>query len=359
VDSDYLEQALKLAKKGQGRTLPNPIVGAVIVKNGKVLGQGYHREAGLEHAEIEALNAAKVSVRGAALYLNLEPCCHQGKTPACALAIIQSGLSKVVCCTLDPNPKVCGQGVARLRRAGLEVRVGELAAQAEQLNEAFFSYHKQGRPFVAIKFAASLDGKIATRTNDSKWITNQRARDYARQLRGRYQAVLVGSQTVIQDDPHLGLGSPNRLDPLRVVLDNSLKIPLESQVLRDKNVLIITSRRANPAKLKALMRRGMVPFICPGDQIELGLVMKELARREIISLFVEGGGTVLGSFVDAGLVDKVYAFYAPLIIGGQAAIGAVGGQGVATIGQALKLTRLARKNFGDNSLISGYPAKLG
>ncbi len=311
-DIKFLKEALKLAKKGLGRVNPNPMVGAVIVKNGRIIGKGYHHGFGLPHAEIEALKNCRQNPKGATLYINLEPCTHFGKTPPCTDAIIKAGIKKVVCCSMDPNPKAHD-------KAGIEISVSLLEKEARQLNEAFFTFHEKQRPFIAIKFAASLDGKLATYTGDSKWITNEKARAYARSLRGEYQAVLVGINTVLKDNPHLG-------DSLRIILGS--KVPKNSQVLRDKNVLII-----NPKNIK--------------DLLEI------LRKKEIISVLVEGGGKTLGSFIDAKVVDKVYAFHAPIIIGGEKAI-SISGKGASIISQALHLKNLSLKKFNDNLLAIGY-----
>ncbi len=353
LDIQYMQQSLTLAERGLGHTLPNPMVGAVIVKDDTVLGSGYHHQAGKAHAEIEALHAVKDSAKGATLYVNLEPCSHQGKTPPCVDAIIAAGITRVVCGTLDPNPQVRGKGVTRLREAGIDVSIGVLHEEAQVLNEAFFSFHEKGRPFIAIKFAASLDGKIATASHDSKWITNDTARSYARDLRSQYQAILVGINTIIDDDPHLGSRSPGKTDPLRVILDNTLRVPPNSQALRDGNVLIVTTKRATPESQKTFTDRNIPIYICPGNRITLTEVMKELARRHIINVLVEGGGTVLGSFVDAQLVDKVYAFYGPLIIGGETSISAIAGRGAPTISQSLHLANLTYEQLDDSLLITG------
>ncbi|MCR4281215.1 MAG: bifunctional diaminohydroxyphosphoribosylaminopyrimidine deaminase/5-amino-6-(5-phosphoribosylamino)uracil reductase RibD [Candidatus Kaiserbacteria bacterium] len=353
-DTAYLKLALRLAKNGLGKTFPNPMVGAVVVRRGRIVGRGYHRKAGLPHAEIEALRMAGKRAEGATLYVTLEPCSHWGRTPPCVPEIVKAKVARVVCCSQDPNTKVCGRGIRALRRAGIEVSVGALSAEAETLNEGFFSFHKNGRPFVAIKFASSLDGKIAARSGDSRWITNEEAREYARKLRRNYQAILVGINTVLHDDPHLGLRIKSVPDPLRIILDSTLRIPLGCKVLRDNNVVIFTTRRANKKKRKELMGKGISVVVCPGDVISLPFVMKELARREIISVFVEGGGEVLGSFVDEKLVDKVYAFHAPILIGGETAVSAVSGKGAGSIRESLRLKNVVRKTFGDNILISGY-----
>lgn len=353
-DIEYLKLALRLAKKGLGRTYPNPMVGAVLVKNGKIVSRGYHRKAGLPHAEIEALRIAGTRAKGSTLYINLEPCDHWGRTPPCVPKIVEAKVARVVCCSLDPNRKVCGKGIRALRRAGIKVSVGALFAEAEILNEDFFNFHRQGRPFTAIKFASSLDGKIATRSGDSQWITNEQARKYARSLRRNYQAILVGINTVLRDDPHLGVRISGVPDPLRIILDGALKIPLGSKVLRDKNVLIFTTRRANQKKCKKLINEDIQVVMCPSNSISLPFIIRELVRREIISVFVEGGGAVLGSFIDAKLVDKVYAFYAPILIGGETAVSAVSGKGVSFIRESLRLKNVVRKTFGDNILISGH-----
>ena len=313
-DIKFLKETLKLARKGLGWTNPNPMVGAVIVKDGKIIGKGYHKKFGYPHAEIEALKNCRQNPKGATLYVNLEPCTHFGKTPPCTDAIIKAGIKKVICCTLDPNPKVHG-------KTSLTISVGLLEKEARKLNEAFFTFHEKKRPFIAIKFAASLDGKLATYTGDSKWITNEKARQFARSLRGQYQAVLVGINTVLKDNPHLG-------NSLRIILGLKSQIPKNSQVLGDKNILII-----NPKNIK--------------DLLEI------LRKKEIISVLVEGGGKTLGSFIDAKVVDKVYAFHAPIIIGGEKAI-SIAGSGTPTIQEALYLKNITYKKFGDNILTIGY-----
>lgn len=342
-DQFFLKETLKLAKKGRGWTNPNPMVGAVIVKNNQIIGKGYHKKAGLPHAEIEALNDAKTSVRGATLYLNLEPCSHYGKTPPCALSIIKSGISQVICSTIDPNPQINGQGVEWLRKAGIKVSVGLLEQEARILNEAFFIFHEKKRPFVAIKFAASLDGKMATHTGDSKWITNEKARTFARNLRGEYQAILLGINTVIHDNPHLGARSIGKKDPLRIILDSNLRIPVNSQVLRDNNVLIATTIHAPKDKKKLLEKQGIPILTFESEDIPLKELLFSLKSKNIISVLVEGGGKILGSFIDEKLIDKVYAFYAPILIGGRE----------AEIKNALYLKRISSKYFQDNFLVVG------
>lgn len=335
-DEDFIRKTLKLAKKGIGWTNPNPMVGALIVKDEHIIARGYHRKKGFPHAEIEAIQHARESLQGTTLYVNFEPCAHFGKTPPCVDEIIRSRIKRVVCCSLDPNPKVKGQGIAKLKKAGVDVIVGVLEREARLLNEAFFTFHEKKRPFIAIKFAASLDGKIATRTGDSKWITNEKARTFAKMLRNEYQAVLVGINTVLKDDPHLG-------NSLRVILDSKLKIPLKAQVLRDTNVIVATSQNANEKKEKLLKNMSITIFKFNGDQVPLKSLLKKLYEKEIISIFVEGGATVLKSFIDEKLFDKVYAFYAPILLGE-----------AQNMQEASLLKNITFRRFDDNILINGY-----
>ncbi len=352
LDKSFIREALRLAKRGAGWTNPNPMVGAVIVKNGRTVARGFHKRAGLPHAEIEALNQAGVRARQATLYANLEPCSHFGKTPPCTDAIIASGIRRVVCAARDPNPLVRGRGIAKLRRAGISVSVGVRSPEARDLNEAFYMFHEKRRPFITLKFAASLDGKMATRSGDSKWITNKEARTFARNLRGQYQAVLVGVNTVVRDDPHLGVRARGKRDPLRIILDSKLRIPLNSKVLRDANVIIATTSRAQKWRRLALEKRGISVLSFRSKKIPLRALLSELKRREVISILVEGGGEIIGSFLDEKMVDKMYAFYAPVLIGGKKAV-AIGGSGARTIPDALRLAQLSVRRFGDNVLVVG------
>jgi diaminohydroxyphosphoribosylaminopyrimidine deaminase/5-amino-6-(5-phosphoribosylamino)uracil reductase len=327
-DIKFLKETLKLARKGMGWTNPNPLVGAVIVKNGRIIGRGFHHQIGQPHAEVEALNKLTEDPRGATLCVNLEPCNFYGKTPPCTKAIIKSGIKKVICCTMDPNPKVSGKGLNRLKEAKIETSVGILETEARILNETFFTFHEKKRPFVAIKFATSLDGKMATSLGDSKWITNEKAREYARNLRGQYQAILVGINTVLKDNPHLGIRIKGKKDPIRIILGSKRHILKNFQVLRDQNVLNL-----NPKNIHDLLT-----------------ILKE---KDIISILVEGGGETIGKFIDEGIIDKVYAFQSPIIIGGRKAI-SIGGDGILNIQKALRLKNLTYKRFADNLLTTGY-----
>lgn len=352
-DIKFFDQTLRLAKKGSGWTNPNPMVGAVIVKNGRIIGKGFHRQAGFAHAEIEALRRCKEDPKGTTLYVNLEPCAYFGKTPPCVNAIIKAQVKKVVCSALDPNPKVYGKGKAVLEKAGILFKLGGLENEARKLNEAFFTFHEKKRPFVAIKFAASLDGKIATRTGDSRWITNAGARSYARTLRGQYQAVLVGINTVLADNPNLGVRMKGKKDPLRIILDPRLQIPMNAQVLRDQNIIIVTTGKGDKIKKEQLENKGITVMVFNGGFIQIPELLAALKQQEIISILVEGGGETLGNFIDSKIIDKVYVFHAPVIIGGKKAIG-IGGEGVQTIEESLKLKNLSYRKFDDNFLTIGY-----
>ncbi|KKW19420.1 MAG: 5-amino-6-(5-phosphoribosylamino)uracil reductase [Parcubacteria group bacterium GW2011_GWA2_51_10] len=355
-DETYMKEALRLAQKGAGWTNPNPMVGAIIVRRGRIIARGYHRAAGKPHAEIDALRGARGGAKGATMYVNLEPCAHFGRTPPCADAIIKAGIRRVVIATRDQNAIARG-GLQKLRSAGVDISVGTLGEEARELNEQFFTFHEKSRPFIALKFAASLDGKLATRTGDSKWITNKEARAYARHLRGLHQAVVIGIETILADDPHLGARAQELPDPLRIILDSRLRIPLKARVLRDSHVIIATTKSAPMKKKNALERRGIHVFTFAGSRISPPRLLSTLRRMNIVSVLVEGGGEVLGSFVDAGLADKVYAFFAPILIGGRSAA-SVAGRGAANIADALRLKKVSTHHFGDNVLIAGSPSAL-
>lgn len=353
-DAYFIKRALKLAQKAQGWTLPNPAVGAVIVKNGKIIGEGYHKRAGLPHAEIEALSSLKSSPKGSTLYLNLEPCCHFGRTAPCTQEIIRSGITRVVFSTFDPNPQVKGSGAKALQKAGIRVDVGLLQEEARQINEAFFTYHEKKRPFIAVKFAASLDGKIATSTGDSKWITGEKSRAYSSMLRGKYQAICVGASTIVKDNPHLGIRTRGLKDPLRIIFDPHLRTSPDSLVYRDDNVLVLSSKTVNPGKKHIFDRKGVKIVSILGDPFSLDGAIHYIYMQEVVSLLVEGGSATIGSFIDARIVDKVYAIHAPLLIGGNNALGAVGGKGIKMVKDAFRLKNVKRKILGIDILTEGY-----
>jgi diaminohydroxyphosphoribosylaminopyrimidine deaminase/5-amino-6-(5-phosphoribosylamino)uracil reductase len=356
-DTFFIKKTFNLAKKGEGFTSPNPMVGAIVVKDNKIIATGFHKKAGLPHAEAEALQKAKTSLRDATLYVNLEPCFHWGRTPPCVDRIIDSGIGRVVVATTDPNPRVKGKSIKKLKKAGLEVRVGIMETEAKKLNEVFFKNMQDGLPFVAIKVAQSLDGKIATKFKQSKWITHQKARFFSHRLRDRYDAVLVGVNTVIQDNPYLG---GTKKEPFRVVIDPQLRIPLNSFLVKriPKKLIVFCSQKGarKRKKIDYLRRKASVYILKEkGGFLDLKEVLSILYRREIMSVFVEGGSTTWGRFFDQKLVDKIYFFFAPKIIGGSLALSSIGGRGVSKIKEATEVRGLEIKIIGEDFLITGYP----
>ncbi len=353
----WMKRALSLAKRGQSWTRPNPLVGAVIVKDGKIIGEGYHRKFGDAHAEIDALNSVNTSnqkkIPGSTIYVTLEPCSHFGKTPPCADALIKAGIHEVYYASHDPNPLVSLRGIKKLEAAGIKTHFGPFTPEAQELNVAFMSFFEKKRPYVALKFAASLDGKIATWSGNSQWITNEKARKYTQRLRGKFHAILVGKNTVLKDNPNLGTHNKKLQDPLRIILDSTLEIPITSNVFRDKNVIMVTTSRA-PAQRKNAYEQAQIELVIQNhDHIQIPELLKELQRKDIQSILVEGGSETLGSFLDAKLVDHVYVFHAPLLIGGKNALPAISGQGVESVEKALRLQEIKYHHFGDNLLTEG------
>lgn len=363
ADRSYMARALELARRGLGRTSPNPVVGAVIVKNGEIIGEGYHRRAGTPHAEIHALNEAGDCARGATLYVTLEPCTHFGRTPPCTEAIINAGVKRVVAAVVDPNPLMAGKGLARLQSAGIEVATGLLADEARQLNEVFFKWVTTGRPFVLVKTAMTLDGKIATSSGDSHWVTGPEARQYVHRLRDQYDAVLVGIGTALADDPRLTTRLPggNGRDPVRVIVDSRLRLPVTARVLRLESqapTLIACTQRADPEKRAALEETGAQVLVGPEQEdgrVDLEWLLGELAGRGITSIMSEGGAQINGALFARGLVDKVMFFLAPKVIGGTAAPGPIGGRGCDRMAEAVTLERVTVMAVGGDFLVTGYP----
>jgi diaminohydroxyphosphoribosylaminopyrimidine deaminase/5-amino-6-(5-phosphoribosylamino)uracil reductase len=358
-----MERALRLAERGRGRTSPNPMVGAVLVKEGEIVGEGFHPRAGDPHAEVFALRQAGERARGATLYVNLEPCCHHGRTPPCTRALIAAGVAEVHLAMLDPNPLVAGRGRAELEAAGIRTAVGEREAEARALNEVFVHWTTTRRPFVTAKFAMSLDGKTATRTGNARWITGPSARQYVHRLRDRVDAILVGVNTVIADDPRLTtrLQQADVRHALRVILDSRGRIPATARVLDPAlpgRTVVATTEAMPLQRRRALADRADV-LVLPADEgrVSPEALLAALGEREVTSLLVEGGGTVLGSFFAHGLVDQVLAFVAPMIVGGQHAPTPVGGPGVSRIAEAWRLTGVQIQQLGPDVLISGYPTR--
>ncbi|MDD5681016.1 MAG: bifunctional diaminohydroxyphosphoribosylaminopyrimidine deaminase/5-amino-6-(5-phosphoribosylamino)uracil reductase RibD [Candidatus Omnitrophica bacterium] len=366
-DNDFMLMALKLAEKGLGKTSPNPMVGAVIVKNGRIFGKGYHRKAGCDHAEIAAIKTAGLNAKGATLYVNLEPCNHFGRTPPCTEAIIKSGIKKVVSAMKDPNPLNNGNGFKRLKIAGIKIINGILEKDAKKLNEAFIKYITKKTPFVTVKIAESLDGKIATKTRDSKWISNEKSRQYVHKLRSRVDAIMVGARTVIKDNPLLTSRISNKdrrqktedQRPIKIIVDSMLKIPSNAKIFSRKSpakVIIATTKKAPKDRINKFEKIGAEIIVLKdvAGKADLAQLMKELGKREITSVLVEGGGELIGSLVDAKLVDKFLFFVTPKIIGGRDAITSVEGEGAEKVKQGLILRDIKYKRFDTDLLVEGY-----
>ncbi len=358
-DRFYMRLALKEARKGLGRTSPNPPVGAVVVdpESGEVLARGYHRRAGEPHAEAVALARAGERARGATLYVTLEPCHHHGRTPPCTGAILAAGIRRVVIGTRDPNPRASG-GLVYLRSRGLEVRVGVLEKECRYLTRFFLKRVITGRPWVILKVAASLDGRIATRTGDSRWITGEEARRYTHRLRDLCDAILVGRKTVEADDPELTCRLPGGRNPVRIVLDTRLSLSPEFRIFRTAQEVptwIVCGEGADPERERLFRDLGVEVIRIPekAGWVDLGALLEALSQREILSVLVEGGGEVHGSFLDAGLVDEIFFFLGPVIIGGKEAPPAVAGKGPTKLSQALWLKDLRIKRLGDSLLLHG------
>ena len=362
IDRQMMRRALSLAARGCGQVSPSPLVGCVITDtDGGIVGEGYYLYQQVKHAETLALEEAGPRATGATAYVSLEPHAHHGRTPPCTDALIRAGVKRVVAPIEDPNPKVSGKGFAHLRAAGLRVETGLLAREASRLNEKYILFMRQARPFVHLKLASSLDGRIATRTGDSRWITGEQSRARVHQLRHEYDAILIGSGTAINDNPLLTdrSGKPRRLPLTRVLLDPSLRLSTDSQLAlsaRDAPVLVFTSESADASAVEALERRGIVVLRESDGGRNLNHVLTELGRRSIQSVLVEGGSRVAGAFLDAGLVDKVSFFIAPLVIGGFDAASAVGGTGAERIDTAMRLTDVEFKQHGPDIEVTGYPA---
>lgn len=357
-----MQEALALARLGLGRTSPNPPVGAVLVRDGQIVGRGYHASAGKPHAEIVAIGEAEGKTRGADLFVTLEPCAHQGRTPPCTRQIIEAGISRVVAAVEDPNPRVKGRGFEELRRAGIQVESGLLAEEGERLIEAYACFITAGRPFVVAKWASSVDGKIATRSGDSRYISGAESQEFAHRLRNELDAILVGLGTVRIDNPQLTCRMDGGRNPLRVVLDGKANIDHNSNIAgsaKEVPTLIAVTEDADQEKVEGLSRLGMDVVRLPGVDgwVDLPSLLEELGRRDVMSLLVEGGSRTLGSFFDGGLVDKVLVHVAPVIFGGEEAPVAVGGHGVESITRALRIEELELLRLGEDILISGYLEK--
>lgn len=371
---EYMRRALELARRGEGHVSPNPMVGCVIVKDGRIISEGYHEKVGEYHAERNALLRCEEDPAGADLYVTLEPCCHYGRTPPCTEIIIEKGIRRVFVAALDVNPLVAGKGVETLRDAGIEVVTGILAQEAMDLNEVFYHFFETHRPFVAMKYAMTLDGKIACHTGDSQWITGPQSRAYVHGLRKKYSSILVGIGTALADDPMLNCRTEEGVDPVRLVADSQLRLPPDSQLAQTAKEIptwVFTAEETLQSakgreRAEALNRLGVDVIPCGSadradhrGKIDVARVLALLAERDIDSVLVEGGGTVNASFLEAGLVDRVYAFLGPKLVGGADSRSPVEGTGVTRMEDAAELKNVEVERFEDDILITGRVKKGG
>jgi len=355
TDEYYMGLALKLALKAKGRTSPNPLVGAVVVKAGRIIGRGFHLKAGLAHAEIIALDEAGKKAKGATLYVTLEPCAHTGRTPPCVNRIIQSGIKKVVIGMIDPNPLNNGKGVLLLKQSNIKVKLGVLREQLKKINEVFIKYITTGIPFITVKVAQSLDGRIATFTGDSKWITSDNSRAFAHKIRKDYDAIMVGVNTVLRDNPRLNATSSQK-QPIKIIVDSNLSTPGNANIFSVARKVIIVTLPSRPGQetenRKNLSAKATILEVKEkSGQINLRDALKKLARLQISNIIVEGGGTLIGSLVDERLVDKILFFISPKIIGGKDAVSSVMGKGVKRPDQAIKLSQVKIRRFAEDLLV--------
>ncbi|MCR4842858.1 MAG: bifunctional diaminohydroxyphosphoribosylaminopyrimidine deaminase/5-amino-6-(5-phosphoribosylamino)uracil reductase RibD [Eubacterium sp.] len=354
-----MRRALELAARGMGHTNPNPMVGAVIVRDGKIIGEGYHEKCGEGHAEVNAFAHCTEDPEGADMYVTLEPCSHYGKTPPCADLIVSKKIKNVYVGALDPNPKVSGRGIKKIRDAGIHVESGILAQESIDLNEVFMKYIVNKDPFVALKWAMTLDGKIATCTGESQWISSEESRAHSQTLRARYAAILAGVGTVIADNPRLTCRLEGENSPLRIILDTSFRVPEDSLVFTEQDVaktIVAVGGVTDTEKKARLEEKGVEIFEAGTDAsgvVDIKCLLAELGQRQIDSVLVEGGGGVEGSFVSQGLADRVYAYIAPVIVGGRDAKSPVEGDGIASLSDALRLSNTVLLNLGGDTVLTG------
>ena len=354
-DEKYMRQAIALALKGTGRVNPNPLVGAVVVKDGRVIGEGYHQQYGCPHAERNALAACTESPAGATIYVTLEPCCHHGKNPPCTQALIQAGVSRVVVGSADPNPLVAGKGIAQLKAAGIQVEEGCLQAECDAINFIFFHYITTKQPYLALKYAMTADGKIACHTGASRWITGEAARHHVHQLRNKYAAIMVGTGTALADDPELTCRIENGNNPVRIVCDTQLRTPLSAKLVTTATEVptIIATCCQDEIRHKPYQEAGCQVWVLPAknEVVDLHALLQRLGQEKIDSVLVEGGGQLNWSLLQAGLVQRVYTYIAPKIFGGSTAKSPVGGIGVDTPQQAFQMKVVSTQQLGDDFLL--------
>lgn len=361
-DAWHMARAIELAARGEGLVEPNPMVGCTLVAAGETVGEGWHRRFGGPHAEIEALQSAGARARGATAFVTLEPCCHQGKTGPCTRALIAAGVSRVVVAQQDPFSQVAGEGIAELRSAGIAVDVGLLESEARHLNAPYLKLVETKRPWIIAKWAMTLDGKIATRSLDSRWVSSRASRDIVHRLRGRVDAIMVGRATAEADDPLLTARPPGARVAARIILDSNASLADASQLVqtaREIPVLVAASEHAAAKDRKRLTAAGCEVIECPGESHadRLAWLLDELGRRQMANILVEGGGQLFGSLLDLGQIDEVHVFIAPKLLGGAGAVGPIGGSGVERMAQAIKLSAPRIEQFGGDVYIHGRIAR--
>ncbi len=358
-DEYYMTLALEMASKAAGQTDINPVVGCVVVKGGRIVGLGAHLRRGEGHAEVHALGMAGADAEGSTVYVTLEPCSHYGKTPPCCERIIEAKAARVVVAATDPNPKVAGSGIARLRQQGIQVDVGLLEERSRRMNEMFNAYITTGLPFVTLKTASTLDGKVASRTGHSQWVTGSVAREQVHLLRHQHQGIMVGIGTVVADDPLLTTrAAVSGLHPARIIVDSRLTLPVDARVVADKTsrTIVLTTEAADEDKRRLLEAEGVEIVSCgPGPSVDLKLAMRQLAEREIGSVLLEGGGKLNGSMLEAELIDKVILYMAPKLIGGDEAPQSFRFPGREFMSDAIALDKLQVEMAGADIRITGYP----
>jgi diaminohydroxyphosphoribosylaminopyrimidine deaminase / 5-amino-6-(5-phosphoribosylamino)uracil reductase len=357
IDLWHIRRALELAVRGQGTVEPNPMVGCVVAQGAEIIGEGFHRRFGGPHAEVEALRIAGNRAAGATLYVTLEPCCHQGKTPPCTKALLTAGVRRVVVAQIDPFAEVQGGGIAELQAAGVTVDVGLLEPEARRLNAPYLKLVTFGRPWIIAKWAMTLDGKIATHTGESRWISGPQSRQLVHALRGRVDAIMVGRETALRDDPLLTARPPGPRTALRVILDTRASLSSESQLVRtagETPLLVAVGAESSSADRSRLAAAGAEVFLCEGKTHaqRLDALLAELGRRRLTNVLVEGGGRLLGSLLDARAIDEVHVFIAPKLLGGAAAATAVAGTGIAAVSEALRLETPEVRQVGDDTYIT-------
>ena len=358
-DQFYMQLALDMARKTKGQTSPNPCVGAVIVNDGRIVGIGTHLKAGEAHAEVQALNMAGELAKDSTVYVTLEPCSHHGKTPPCAERIIKEKVKRVVIATLDPNPLVSGRGIELIQKAGIEVTVGVMEEEAKSLNENFNKYVTTRLPFITVKTAVTLDGKTASYTGSSQWITGEKARNYVHRLRHEHDAIMVGIGTVLKDNPSLTVRTEQQgINPVRVIIDTYLETPADANIVTDKKAptWIFTTKHAMQAKIGELSQLGVNIIVTSGNAtVPVKEVLNYLGEKYITSVLVEGGAKLTGTLLDEKLIDKYIAFIAPKIIGGKEAPTSIGGEGIEKMSDAVPLSNVSVESFGNDICITGYP----